>query len=803
MKTRAILLGLFLAALFFLPKPALADGIIIPEPPICDPGPCPPPPCPGPLPCPPRPVLAQLSIRYHRVEVNIQDQVAVTHVDQVFYNPNDWQIEGTYMFPIPQDAAVGSFTLWVDGKPVEGRVLSADEARRSYEQIVSTLRDPALLEYAGRGALQARIFPIPPKGERRIELEYSQVLAAENGLVRYIYPLNTEKFSALPLEDVSVTVRVSSSGAPVRAVYSPSHPVDVNRESEGQVLVGYEAKDVKPDTDFALVYSLGEEQAFHLLTFRDPGDPLDADGFFLLLLAPRPDASLEALPKDMILVLDRSGSMEGEKFQQARQALQYVLDNLNPQDRFNVIAFSTGLESYARGLRPASEAGEAAAWVDRLSAEGSTDINRALLEAAAIADAERPTYLIFLTDGLPTVGEVDSQKILNNLARSATDNLRLFVFGVGYDVDTFLLDSLAQEHHGKSMYVTPGERLDESLSAFYAGIRAPVMTDLELDFEGANVFDLYPHPLPDLFSGSQVVVVGRYRNAGVFDVRLSGLVEERRMTFNFPDQSFSERSEQTALSTNLPRLWATRKIGYLLNRIRLQGADQETMDQIVRLSIRYGIVTPYTSYLVTEEQPLGAAEQSRIAGEQFSQLQAMPTAAVSGQAAVQKALDQSSLAGAQAPAEVAQEAASSVRQVGARTYVYANGVWTDTAFDPEKMETIQVPFLSQEYFSLVNSQPELAAGFALGPRVIAFSQGKAYEVVAADSQATPPDFEPLGTESGGGQDLPQPVATQVPQVEGESTQPSQEAKRRSLTCLGGLMPLMLIPLMVTMKRRRR
>lgn len=801
MKTRIIMIGFFLALISFLPTPVSADGIIIPEPPICDPAACPPPPCPGPVPCPPRPMMAQLSIRYHRVEVSIQNQVAVTHVDQVFYNPNDWQVEGTYLFPIPQDAVLGTFTLWVDGKPVEGRVLSAEEARQSYEQIVFNLRDPALLEYAGRGALQARIFPFPPKGERRIELEYSQVLAAENGLVRYVYPLNTEKFSAFPLEDVSITLRLDSTSVPIRAVYSPSHPVDINRESDRRALVGYEAKNVTPDTDFALVYSLGEEQAFHLLTYRDSGDSIDADGYFLLMLAPRPDSDGKTLPKDLILVLDRSGSMDGEKFQQARQALKYILENLNPEDRFNIIAFSTGLESYAKSLRPASEAAEAAAWVDGLSAEGSTDINRALLEAASSAGSERPTYLIFLTDGLPTVGEVDSQKILSNLAQSAPDNLRLFVFGVGYDVDTFLLDSLAQEHHGKSMYVIPGERLDEVLSTFYASIRAPVMTDLELDFGGANVYDIYPNPLPDLFSGSQIVVVGRYRNPGVFEVKLSGWVEGRRLTFRYPEQVFSKGSEDSPVSTPLPRLWATRKIGYLLSLIRLRGADQETIDQIVRLSIRYGIVTPYTSYLVTEEQPLGAAEQSRIAGEQYSQMQAMPTTEVSGQAAVEKALGQSDLAGAQAPVDVAEEAAVTVRQVGARTFVYSKGIWIDTAFDPETMIPVQVPFLSEMYFYLVQSQPELAAGFALGPRVIAFSKGKAYEVIEADNDAPPVRLTPEATQDRVERGVTPPVAIQTPGMDTEPPPAARSSAGRPLACLDGLAPALLIPLAIWFKRR--
>jgi Ca-activated chloride channel homolog len=444
--------------LFQAVVPVRADGIIIPPPP---------PPCR--VPCPPEPPfprpIAQLAIRYHHVTVSIQDQLAVTRVDQVFFNPNDWPVEGTYVFPLPSDAAVSEFTLWIDGKPVTGEVLDAAAARAYYDEVVRSLRDPALLEYEGRGAVRASVFPIPPQGERRIELEYTQALTAENGLVRYIYPLSTEKFSVLPLEEVRIRVEVRDRQA-IRAVYSPSHPVGIDRRNDNHLIAGYEAKNVLPDSDFALYYSLGESEAFHLFSYRNPADPVDADGFFMLLLAPKPGDNRDRVAKDVLLVLDRSGSMDGEKFVQAQAALRFILKKLNPEDRFYLQAFSTGVETYARGLRPASEVNEALAWVDRLNAVGSTDINRALLEAAAAAQGDRPTYLIFLTDGLPTEGVTNTQEILNNFARQAQPNLRLFAFGVGYDVDTFLLDTLTQEHHGLSTYVRPGEQLDEILSVF-------------------------------------------------------------------------------------------------------------------------------------------------------------------------------------------------------------------------------------------------------------------------------------------------------------------------------------------------
>jgi len=780
---RMLLLLVFILFTLVFPTSARADGIIIPDPPICDPGPCP-----HPIP------TAQLAIRYHHVTVKIQDQVAVTHVDQVFYNPNKFQVEGTYIFPIPKEATVSSFTLWIDSKPVEGQILDANKARQTYEDIVRRTLDPALLEYADRGAMRARIFPIPPEGERRIELEYTQVLVADNGLVHYVYPLNTEKFSTMPLDDVTISVDVRAS-VPIRAVYSPSHTIGISRENDFHVTAGYEETNVLPNTDFALYYSLGAEEAFHLLSYRDPMDTTDADGFFLLLLAPRPDSAAQVLPKDLFLVLDHSGSMEGAKFQQAQEALRYILKHLNPDDRFNIITFSTGVETYADDIRPASDANNAIGWVGRLNAQGSTDINRALLETAVMTDRERPTYLIFLTDGLPTQGEVESQKILDNLKQAAPDNMRLFTFGVGYDVDTFLLDSLAQEHHGTSTYISPVERLDEILSTFYAKISTPVLTNLNIDFGSLSTYDLYPAPIPDLFSGSQLILVGRYREGGTTEVTLSGDVNGNRQTFRFLEQAFTKdsRGDNEVLQA-LPRLWATRKIGYLLSQIRLHGPDQETIDQIVHLSVRCGIVTPYTSYLVTENQPLGAAAQERIAGEQYNQMQAAPTAAPSGQDAVRKAAEQGSLAGASVPEAPPAEAADLVRIIGSRTFVFTNGTWVDTAFDPETMRTVKVSFLSEDYFALVKSRPELAAAFALGERVIALSDGKSYEVVSTGTPAgpvvIPPTFPPGPTAMA----PTEPVKTITPPL------PTATPAPGSLPCTGSLLPLVMLLLGFIAKR---
>jgi Ca-activated chloride channel homolog len=229
-------------------------------------------------------------------------------------------VEGTYVFPLPETSTISEFAMWVDGEKLEGKVLERDEARRIYEDIVRRRQDPALLEYVGLNAFQASIYPIPPGGERRIELEYSQVLPVDNGLVEYVYPLSTEKFSPRPLEEVAVNVTIRSR-EPLKAIYSPSHQVDVVRRGDHEALVGYEEVGVTPDRDLVLYYTVSQQDVgVNLLSYRPrAGD----DGFFLLLAAPQVEVEAqEVVARDVILVLDVSGSMRGEKIEQAKAALR-------------------------------------------------------------------------------------------------------------------------------------------------------------------------------------------------------------------------------------------------------------------------------------------------------------------------------------------------------------------------------------------------------------------------------------------------------------------------------------------------
>ena len=710
-----------------LMSPAGADGIIIVDPP----------------PGVDVRLDQSLAIKYHHVDIQIKDQVATTRVDQVFVNDNPWTAEGTYIFPLPEGAAVSDFVMWVDGKAVHGEILEADEARTIYDDVVRRMKDPALLEYVGRKALKASVFPIPPGEERKIELEYSQILPVENGLVHYIYPLSTERFSSRPLEDLVVRAQIESR-EPLKAVYSSRHEVSIDREDDYHALLGLEQSDVLPDRDFELFYTISSEKiGLNLLSFKEEGQ----DGFFLLLAAPDVKVNEEEIVvKDIILVLDTSGSMQGEKMDQAKEAARYVLDHLNPLDRFAIVSFATTTRSFSPSLEPAAQADKGKDFLDRLEAMGSTDINRAMIEAVGLAEEVRPTTLIFLTDGLPTEGVTVTGAILDNVAREAPDNVRIFSFGVGDDVDTDLLDQISMDNGGASTYVRPGEEIDEEVSAFYRKVKMPVLSDLSLDWGDIIVDQVYPQRIPDLFAGSQLIMLGRYREGGPAKITLKGMVNQEERSYTYEDLSFRKEGGDDFI----PRLWATRAVGYYLTQIRLYGEKQEWIDSIVSLSTRYGIITPYTSFLVQEKDIFSDKGREEVISDFEEEMAAAAAEPAFGEAAVEKAVYQKSLSAAPVGAAVPVNMSVStgidgtskmvrvsevLKNVGSKTFLLKNDTWIDTTFD-RSMKTKKVAFLGEEYFDLISQVPVLGSYFALGERVIVVHEGQAYETVAEDDSGS-------------------------------------------------------------------
>jgi Ca-activated chloride channel homolog len=544
------------------------------------------------------PPLAMLN---HKVSVTVDEQVAVTRVEQTFRNATDRALEATYVFPVPRGASVNRFTLWVDGKETKGELVEADKARQVYTDVVRRLQDPGLLEYVGNDLLRVRVFPVPARGDQKVALSYTSVAAADSGLAEYVYPLKTDGKAATTLQEFSLHVTLKSRHK-LQNIYSPTHAVAVKHAGGGEAHIDFERNQAALDKDFQLYYTLGDtDVGLTALTYR----PVKGeDGYFLLLVSPRAElAKTQQVPRDMVFVLDTSGSMVGPKMEQARKALRFCLDNLTDKDRFAVMNFATTVNKYAEGLTAVGpeQVGRAKQWVDALQATGGTAIDAALSAALEVrsADLSRSFTVVFFTDGQPTVGEVHPENILKNVAAKNTSNTRIFTFGVGDDVNAALLDRLADGTRAVSTYVRPEEDIEVKVSGLYAKISYPVLTDLRLTAsKGVTLSDMYPNRLPDLFHGGQVVVLGRYRGEGHWALTLSGKIgaAEREFVYeaNFPGKT----GEGKAFVADL---WARRKVGYLLEQIRSNGEQKELVDEVVRLAKKHGITTPYTSYLVVPD----------------------------------------------------------------------------------------------------------------------------------------------------------------------------------------------------------
>ncbi len=686
-----------------------------------------------PPPLPPPQFPNAVVIRSYKVNATIIDQIAVTQIDLDFVNHGERPAEGSNLIPLPPGAAVSNLTMTIDGQTMQGQILDANQARAIYEETVRRLRDPALLQYVGQAAIQVNVFPIPPGQDRALHIAYSQVLPAENNLVAYEFPLRAGYLSQAPVQQMSVAVSVTSSKDAISTAYSPDPLVLVTRPDDHHIQAGFETGNYLPTDNFRLYYGFASGTvSANLITYRASADE---DGYFMLMLAPpfMVDPS-QVIPKDVILVLDQSGSMQGQKWSQAQGAAEFVLKHLNANDRFNVIVFSTGYRIFAKSLQSIDQAGSAAAWVQTQQAEGGTDINGALLEALSMTDPSRQTTVLFMTDGQPTEGVTDLNGILKNVQDKAPANVRIFTFGVGDDVNTYLLDSLSTDFHGTSVYVHPNEDLEAKISGLYAKISAPVLTALKLNFGNVTVEDMYPaDPLPDLFAGQELIVAGRFRDQGTTTLTLTGARNDQIQTFTFPNLTFPANASGQPF---VARLWATRKIGVLLQNIQLHGQTQELVDEIVRLSVRYGIITPYTSYLIQENGP--TVQNGSGAATAVPAIAAAPSAQT-GRAAVDAAGQANGMAGAAAPAQPAPGNSGSsggtlpIRQVADRAFVLRNGVWTDTQYVPGTAGTpvpmVTIKFASDDYFAFAAAHPELADALALGDQVIIVVNGTVYQIV--------------------------------------------------------------------------
>lgn len=556
--------------------------------------------------------LGPLGIKYQRVSAEIIDGTAVTKVEQVFVNSAPRQLEAHYVFPLPKGAALQDFYLWINGKKTKGEVLEKQKATEIYEGIVRRLQDPGLLEYIDTDAFRARVFPVPANGEQKIELTFSQVLDFQSGIYQYHYPLGASSRGAPTLtvrQDFVFSARISSK-TPIRSVYSPTHKMGVNKKNDAEAIAGFEmgaGADISKDLD--LFYTVSDKAiGFSFLPYRpNPEEP----GFFMALLSPKTELKAdEVQPKRITFVMDTSGSMMGERIKLARDSLKYGVQRLNAKDEFNVVRFSTDVEALFEKPQVASEANvkKALDFIGTFEAVGGTAIDEGLQRALKDAEGRggMSHIVLFVTDGHPTVGVTEEPEI-SSRAKSGNKGSRVFTFGVGEDLNARLLDRIAEDGRGTSDFARDGKDFEVRVSGLFDKVANPVLADLSLDLAAFGAYDVYPKKLPDLFKGTQLVVTGRYRTPKESTVVLSGSMNGKKQVYEYR----ADAAKESKTYDFVPRLWAIRKVGYLLDEIRLNGEKAELKDEIVALGKKYGIVTPYTSYLVVEDTPMPVANNVR------------------------------------------------------------------------------------------------------------------------------------------------------------------------------------------------
>jgi Ca-activated chloride channel family protein len=743
---------------------------------------------------PHHPIARSYEIREVSVDARVRDQVAEVQISQTFHNPGSFVLESEYFFPLPEEGAIQNFVLMVDGKELPGRLLDKDEARRIYEEIVRTKRDPALLEYMGRGLYRTSVFPIPPGADRKVTMRYTQLCKRDRERVEFSYPFSTQKFTTKPIQRLVLNVRIENRES-IKSVYSPSFDAEIKREGEHGARVRFEEHDTVPTRDFRLVYTLAEGAlGASVLSYRPSRSE---DGYFLLLASPRIKPSdVSPQPKTVIFVLDRSGSMAGKKIEQARKALHFVLDNLREGDLFNIVDYDDRVETFRPELERYSSRTrrEAERYVDNIREGGATNIDAALKTALGqIRDDSRPSYVLFLTDGLPTAGETNELAIARECRKANKEHARVFVFGVGYDVNARLLDRLSGGNSGTSVYVKPDEDIETHLARFYAKMTSPVLHDIRIALSRTDVNRTYPREVPDLFEGGQLVWVGRYRRGGAMNVTITGKVGSERRRFEFPIELADE--DRGSAHEFVARIWAMRRVGDIIDQIDLNGKNSELVDELVALSKRYGILTPYTSFLADERTPLharlvnkaltleslrelnvvtgasgvqqrsfkqgyleaenlarqnyqvpaGAAMMPGIvAGGAQAQMAGRPTDMYKSRARRRGAVaEPAGTPGAgqategqvrrEAEAQGNQAGDSAVRQLGAKTFYFKNNRWVDSTVTPEQeRRATEITQFSDAYFRLARSQSaELNQYLAFDAPVTVELGGQVYRIEQA------------------------------------------------------------------------
>jgi Ca-activated chloride channel family protein len=681
----------------------------------------------------PLPIPTPLSVKFHKVTVAIDNGVAQTRIDQAFINTSGRALtEGKYVFPVPAGASVNKFGVSIDGVVYPATVMSREQAQAFFQEEVKTSNQASLLQYTGNGAYSLNLSAIASGETRRVQITYEEVLGKENGLTRYLYPLNTEKFSYSLIDTVSISVSIRNQ-SPITSVYSPTHMIAVSRVDKYNARADFLSVNSRPNTDFELFYKVSDDEiSFHLFTYKEK----DADGYFLMLMTPQYiDKSAAPIAKDIAFTIDRSGSMMGDKVLQAKQALTFCLNRLNPADYFNIVSFSETVTSNSPEFLTATAANiqGAVSYVQLIQAGGNTDIAQALTTSlGAIKGSVKPHYVIFLTDGQPTAGQTNPDSIVAIVGRANSNEAKIFSVGFGYDVNTVLIDRLSNGSGGYAVYCDPAGSVQDAVANLYKMIETPLLIKPQMTIRGIETFGIVPENLPDLFAGTEIAIYGRYKNEAAAFVSLSGTVSGSPKTLTYPAYYPSEHTDYPFV----PRLWASQRIAVMLAKIKsgvlTTAQESAAIDTLIAMSVGYGIVTPYTSQIFAPQTPVTGGgtwsgnlqlPSGKSANDASNYLQAVR---YTGNAAQTVVADTAVVSFAIAPQ------VNQLQNAGNKVFVFtSDSMWVDAAFNPAAPSDT-VFFGTPRYFGLADSLPDLVQYLTVGSRAAINYKGKNYLVLNAN-----------------------------------------------------------------------
>jgi Ca-activated chloride channel homolog len=569
-------------------------------------------------------------LKHTAVKAEISGFISRVVVTQEFENPFKEKIEAVYTFPLPQNAAVDDMTMLVGSRTVRGEILPREEAQAVYEAAKSNGQVASLLDQERPNIFTQSVANILPGAQVKITISYVETLNYVNGAYEFVFPMvvgpryvpgsptprdhsgngfapDTDRVpdasritpKSLPADvrsghDISLDVSLDA-GLIIDNIASKSHPVDIQRPDIHSARLRLKEGATIPNKDFVLRYDVSTQAIQDaVLTHRS-----EKGGFFTLILQPPERVTAEDVtPKELVFVLDTSGSMQGFPIEKAKETMKLALDNLYPSDTFNLITFSGDTRILFPAPVPATRANlaKAQAFLSASSSAGGTEMMKAITAALEPSDAQSHVRIVcFMTDGY--VG--NDMEIISEVQKHP--NARVFAFGIGSSVNRFLLDKMAEAGRGEVEYVSLSDDGSAAARRFHERVRNPLLTDISIDWSGLPVADVYPQRIPDLFGAKPLVVTGRYASAGRGTIRLKGKMSGNDFVREIP----VEFPETMASHDVLAPLWARARVDNLMAQdyagAQSGNMSTELKDTITQLSIEFRLMTQFTSFVAVEE----------------------------------------------------------------------------------------------------------------------------------------------------------------------------------------------------------